>query len=810
MNSILQDICYGLRTLARKPTFALVIVATIALGIGINTTVFTVINGVLLKPLPFEEPDRLFVVEQSLLSRHGGREQAEISLPELNDLRACDDLFSAIAGVDYASYNLTGAGYPERVEGAIVTVGFFQTLGVKPLIGRLLEASEDGSNLPDEIVLTHRFWVSHLAGRSEAIGQTLTLDGVEYTIVGVLPATFRFPLKVSGAQVFTPLSRQFTEYNQRFMHFLTTIGRLKPGVKPDQAQARIAVSAAQLAQAYPEVSSGCALRLRSLHDKVIGNTRSLLYLLLGAIVLVLLIACANAANLHLVRGMDRRQELALRAALGAGRGRLFRQLLTESVLLALAGGLLGTMLAVWGTDFLVTLLPRDLPRRDEISVDGRVLSFAFGLSILTGLLFGLPSALYGVRKDLHATLKQGGIRVGTTRSRRRIQSGLVVFETALTLLLLIGSGLLMRSFARLTNVDAGFIHENILTFRVLLDSAYGEPVRLREAAMARLSALPGVLSVGTSDGRLLAEDGWTTTFEFLDCPKIDPSDRTASRFCGINLDYFSTLGIPLLRGRLFTDQDTRAAPEGPGVVIINETMARRFPPGTDPIGQRIREYIRFGKADPTFEVIGIVRDVHDKGLDIDPRPYMYVPYTRHPGPYVTFALRTNGDPTGIIDAVRSELATLLPGQAPYAFTTLDQLLGDSMAARRCPTILLSFFSITALILSAVGIYGMFSYSVSQQTHEIGIRMALGAQQRDVLADILGQGLTLTGIGLGIGLGLSAATTRFMASLLYGVGTIDPITFLGVPLLLGGVALIACFIPARRAAGVDPLTALRCE
>jgi putative ABC transport system permease protein len=796
--------------LRRQPGFTVVVVVTLALGIGANTAIFTVVSGVVLKPLPFEDPERLVVIEQSLPSVHGGREQWEMSPPELEDLRACGDVFAELGGVEFAHYTLTGVGDPERLEGASVTGGFFRTLGVRPSLGRLLDAADDRPGQSNVVVLTHRFWKRHFAGQPEAVGGSLTLDKVDHTIVGVLPAGFRFPLKVTEADVFTPLSSQLGDLTRRSMRYLTTVGRLKPGVKLEQAQARVDALAARLAQAYPDISGGCAIHLTSLHEKVVGDTRPLLFVLLGAVGLVLLIACANAANLLLARGADRRQELALRAALGAGRGRLLRQLLTEGVALAVAGGVLGLVLAVWGTDVLASLLPDDIPRGEEIVIDRRVLGFALGLSILTGLLFGLPSAVSGVRVDLHSSLKAGGRRIGLVRSRQRFQGCLVVSEVALALVLLAGAGLLLRSFKRLTDVDAGFIHENVLTFRVLINRPHSERVQLRNETLVRLSGIPGVESVGTNDGRMLAESGWSTTFEILGSSSGDSAAQPSCRFCGVNPEYFATLGIPLLKGRMFTDRDLLARLDSPGVGIINEAMARRFPPGQDPIGGRIRQVIRFGNADPTFEIVGIVGDVHDMGLDADARPYLYVPYVRHPGPYVTFALRTSGDPLGLIGAVRHELATLLPDQAPYGFATLDQLLDDSLASRRCPMRLLGLFSTLALILAAVGIYGVLSYSVTQRRHEIGVRMAIGAQRGHVLGLVIRRGLALIGPGLCIGVLLALASTRVLSSMLYEISATDTATLVGVCLLLATVALLACYIPARRATKVDPMVALRCE
>jgi putative ABC transport system permease protein len=808
MNSLLQDTRFAIRMLAKNPGFATITLITLVLGIGANTAIFSVINAVVLRPLPFEKPEQLVIVRETEQADDSGAGLA--SYPNFEDWRSQSHVFEDMAAFHASSFTLTGGDQPERITGAAVSASFFPLLRVKPTMGRTFQPGDDLSGAENVAIVSHSFWQRHFADATRLAGSALTLDGRSYAVVGVLPAGFSFPVRVSEAEVWTSMALDADTF-PRGAHSLQVVARLKPGVSVTRAQAEMDTIARQLEQQYPDTNTGRGIHLISLHERVVGDIRPALAVLLGAVGLVLLIACANVGNLLLARSARRTRELAIRVALGAGRARLISQLLTESVLIGLVGGVLGLLLAVWGTQVLLTTLPADLPRLHTVDFDGRVLTFTLVISLLAGVLFGLAPALAASRVDLHESLKEGG-RTPIPRRGRRLRSVLAVSEIALSFVLLIGAGLLLRSFQRLTDVDPGFGPDNVLTFRMSVPLAqYSDPhgrADLYRQVLDRMEALPGVQSVGAAAALPLEHARIELTFEVVGRPQPAPGQDPRARYNSVSAHYFRTLGIPLRKGRLFTDQDGR---DSPGVTIINEAMARRFWPTEDPIGQRLRPSATLSDDEPEhFEIVGIVGDVRDRALGTPAMPCMYFPYQQQTWPFVTFALKTSVDPLTLAGAVVSEVAEVTRTEAAYGFKTMEQQLADSIDQPRFLVLLLGIFASVAVILAAAGIYGVLSCSVAQRTHEIGVRMALGAQQGRVMRLVLKQGCTLATVGLAIGLVASFAGSRVLSRLLYGVGTTDPVTFVGVSLLLGAVALLACYIPAHRATKVDPMVALRCE
>ncbi|MGB2987850.1 MAG: ABC transporter permease [Phycisphaerae bacterium] len=808
MRDLLQDLRYTLRNLVNRPGFTAVVIVTLSLGIGANTAIFSVINAVVLRPLSYDHPGELVMVWETNEER--GSDQSFVSYPDFEDWKAQNDVFEEIGAIRSSSFTLTGVDAPLRIRGAAVSTGFFSALRVNAAIGRTFRPEEDRAGAPNVVVVSDGFWRRHLAANPDLVGQTLMLDGIEFAVVGVLPQGFDFPVRISGAELWTPTGVAERWLDNRGGHTFRTIARLKPGITLRQAQADMDTIAARLEHQYPDSNTGRGVNVVPLHEQVVGDVRPTLLILLGAVGLVLLIACANVANLLLARSASRRQELAVRAALGAGRGRLIRQLLTESTLLGILGGVLGILLALWCKDALVAIIPQDIPRVEDIGLDGWVLTFTLVVALGTGLVFGLAPALNATRLYLPASLKEGGYTTASA-GRHRLRGFLVVSEVAVALVLLVGAGLLMRSFMRLTNVDLGFQPESIMTFEMVLPRAtYADNDRRAELyrqVVDRVATLPGVTSACAGTTLPLSGSGIGLNFSIVG---REETEGTEALFDSVSADYFETLGIPLIKGRTFTKRDRR---EGLGVMVINRAMAqmiRRLHPDSEPIGLRLKISANFGENDPElFEIVGIVGDVRWSVAD-EPEPHMYVPFKQQTWPSMYFAVRTVGDPSGLVSAVRGEVAAVTSDVAPYNFKTIERYFGDSLAHRLFALLLLGIFAALALALAAVGIYGMLSYSVAEQTHEIGLRMALGALDSDVLRAVLRRGLTLTGIGIGIGMAVSFAVTRVLSSFLYDVSTFDPVTLLGVPVLLIVVALPACYIPASRAMKVDPLVALRCE
>jgi len=818
----LQDLRYGARMLWKSPVVTLVAVAALALGIGANTAIFSVVNTVLLRPLPFAEADRLVMVwDTHPFALKLGYDYIPSSNGTFADFRQQSESFEQMAALDTWTVNLTGRNEPERIEGTQVSSSLFPLLRARPLLGRAFTPEEEKPGAARVVVMSHGLWQRRFGGDANILGQTVTLDGEKYEVVGVMPPDFTFPQN-SGLPAFFPFAQKtdlwtpwvLTEEQRqnRGSHHIAVIGRLKPGRTLQQAQAELGTIASRLEQQYPDDLKDFGVSVMPLHEQVIGKSRVAILVLLCVVAFVLLIACANVANLLLARAAARQKEVAIRTALGASRGRVIRQLLTESVLLSFIGGALGVLLAMWGVDLLIALSPGDIPRTGEIGIDARVLGFTFGVSLLTGLVFGLAPALQASKQDLHEALKEGG-RGGTTGPRRaRVRSILIVFEVALALVLLVGAGLLVRSFFKLRNVSPGFDPENVLTLNVPLPGT-----RYKDGAQAsafyqrlieRLKALPGVEAVGAVSQLPLTGAEEIDGFDIEGRPgPASGADVQTADFRVVSTDYFRAMKIPLVSGRYFTEQDTAGAP---GVIIIDETLARRFFPNEDPLGKRINEGgspNRLG----FLTIVGVVAGIKHSSLDAEPKPAMYVSYLQSHWLDMTLTVRAGGGGAeNLAAAVRREVWALDKDQPVAGVQTLESLFAKAVAPQRFQMMLVGLFAAVALLLSVVGIYGVMAYAVTQRTHEIGIRMALGAQRGDVFKLLMSQGMAQALIGVAIGLAGAFALTRLMSSLLFGVSATDPLTFAGVSLLLSSVALLACYVPARRATKVDPMVALRYE
>ena len=801
METLLRDVRYGIRSLAKRPGFTVVALIALALGIGANTAIFSLVNAVLLRPLPFAEPDRLVW----MWGKFSGGNRASVAPLDFLDYRKENKTFEEFA----ASFsfplalNLTGSGEPERLSAAGVTGNYFQALGAKPALGRtfLLENEKPGSD--EVVILSYGLWQKRFGGDPGIVGKTVTLDGKAREVIGVMPQNFSFPL---AAGLWIPINFDFSpEMKQRAAHFIRPIGKLKEGVTIAQAQADVDAIAKRLEEQYPETNTGWGLRLVSLREQLVGNTRPTLLILLGAVGFVLLIACANVANLLLVRAASRQKEIALRTALGAGRFRIVRQMITESVLLALVGGALGTLLAFWGVDLLVTLSADNIPSTALVRIDATVLGFTLLISLVTGVLFGLAPALRTMKLNLTDSLKEGGRSGGEGARRNRTRSVLVVIESAVAVVLLVGAGLLVRSLIQLQKTSPGFDAHNVLTMRVDLSrQKYSTPDKAAnffQELESRIGGLPGVESVGLVRELPLSGQANDMPFTVEGRPPVTIDQAFDADFRRVNQHYLRTLRIPFLRGRNFTEQDVRQSAK---VLIISELLASQVFPNEDPIGKRLLLVM----SDQPFEIIGIAGDIRHSALESQPFPSMYMPTYATGGTNVV--IRTQGEPTSIAAAVRKEVHAIDPDQPVADLKTMEQWLETAVAAPRYRTVLLGLFALLALVLASTGIYGVMSYSVAQRTHEIGVRMALGAQQLDVLKLVVRQGMGLVLIGVVLGLAGAIALTRVMSSLLFGVGTKDPLTLGVVATLLSLVAFVACYIPARRATKVDPLVALRYE
>ncbi|MCA1577493.1 MAG: ABC transporter permease [Acidobacteria bacterium] len=804
---MLKDIRYGLRSLIKHPTFTIVCIVTLALGIGANTAIFSVVNAVVLRPLPFAGADRLTMI---WTTKDANQEQP-LSFADYNDLKDQTKSFSAIgAASPLWNFTLTGAGEPEPVQGLYVSANLFELLRVSPARGRNFNAEEDRVGGTPVAIISHALWERRFGGDPNIVGKPLTVSGLNATVIGVMPAGFQF--LEPPAELWVPLSQNQFASSARNVRLLSVVGRLNDRTQAAAASAELNTIASHWAGQYPDSNAGVGMRTVPLHQQVTGKIRPALLLLLGAVGLVLLIACANIINLMLVRSASRHKEIAVRAALGAGRRRLLRQLLTESITLSLIGGGAGIVLGAWGVQALMALNPIRLPQYNEIRVDLTVLAFTLGASVVTGIVFGLAPAWQTLKLDLNSALKEGGRTTMADSRQRRLSSMLVIAETAMAMVLLIGAGLLLKSFAHLLDVQPGFVTENVLTMQIgLPNQGYQQPqkrIAFMQQLEANLAAAPEVQSVGFVT-RLPLNSAMNniTSFLAIEGREVPVASRPEIDFRRASTGYFQTMGIPLLAGRLVTEQDVT---NNTGSVLINEAMAKRFWPGEDPIGKRISTATSSGQQTQWQTIVGVVGSVRHLGLDVEPRPEIYYHTNTSPpfGPVVV--LRTTGDPQRLISIARAKVRELDRDVPISNVNTMEQLVAQSVAQRRFGMFLVGIFAALALVLAVIGIYGVVSYSVAQRTNEIGVRMALGASGTDVLKMVLKNGMTLALIGVGVGLAGAFAATRLMASLLYEVKPTDVATFAIVSVGLILVALLACYLPARRAMKVDPLVALRYE
>ena len=814
METIIQDIKFGLRMLLKSPSVSIVATIALALGIGANTAIFSVVNAVLLRPLPFPNSESLMSLWETNVQRGGIR--GSHSYPNFFDIRSQNTSFDHVAAYHNADYVMTGRGEPVRLQGLVTTADLFPLLGVAPKLGRTFLPEEDKPSSTGRVaIISEQLFRNRFGSDPAILNQTITLEGISFTVIGVMPDTFEFPIQNEPVELWTTIAGDASGTDpvtdQRGAHFLRVMGRLKQNVTPEQAQSELTAIASRLEQAYPDTNTKRGLKLEPALAALVGDIRPALLILLGAVACVLLIACANVANLLLARATSRHKEMAVRAALGASRMRVIRQLLTESILLSLVGGAVGLMLAVWWSDLLVALGKEDIPRAVHVAIDWRVLGFTLGVSVLTGLIFGLVPAFQSSKTELVESLKEGG-RSGSEGARRnRMRSVLVVGELAIAVVLLVGAGLLIKSLWRLQNVNTGLQPDNVLTFNLgLPETKYPteKQAPFYNELKTRIESSPGVQSASSIMPLPLSGDRFMISFQ-IEGREVAPKDEPAADIFFTGIGYFRTMGIPLLKGRDFDNRDQHGSRR---VTIVTEEFARQYFPNEDPIGKRIRPGISTyeGEDERHCEIIGVVGDIRSRTLDTPPQPAYYVPQTQVPFSQMTMVVKTSTEPHSLVSAMTKEVAAMDADLPLFGVKTLPEYLSASVATPRFSTTLLSVFSGVALVLTMVGLYGVMSYSVAQRTNEIGIRLALGAQSRDVLLMIVKQGSMLILLGLAIGLAGAYAASRLLSSLLFGVTAKDPFTFAAVAALLALVALLACYIPAWRATKVDPMEALRCE
>jgi putative ABC transport system permease protein len=809
LNSVWRDLRYAARNLSKSAGFTAVAVLTLAIGIGANTAIFSVVNAVLLKPLPFPEPDRLVRVYES-----DEAVQGTASPPNFVDWQRDNSVFESMGAYVGTTVALTGVGEAKRVAGSAVTGDFFSVLRTAPLLGRGISPAEATPGQERVVVLSHDLWQRIFGADPEILDRLVELEGRAYTVIGVMPPGFEYP---AGAELWVPLA--FTEEElatQRGAHYLDVIARLASGVTVEQASTEMAAIARRLELRYSDTNTGASAAARGLREALVGDVRPALLILLGAVGFVLLIACVNVANLLLARTAGRRRELAVRSALGAGRGRLVRHVLSESVLLALVGGAAGVLLAVLGLKVLLALPVESVPRLEGAGLDGTVLAFTFFASALTGVLFGLlPAVKAGLASDLTGALKSGGAAVTADRAGRRTRGALVVTEMAFAVLLLTGAGLLLKSFVALQRVDPGFEPQGVLTFDMALPSArYAKPQQARAffaELEERIAALPGVESVAGVTGLPLSGFNYTISVERVDgAPAYDhPGNARSTQLRVITPGYFHTMGIPLLAGRALNAVDRDGAPLA---VVVNESAARLLWPGDDPLGHRFELGTTFGLGGPRAggTVVGVAADIRHYGLGEPTKPEVFIAHSQFPVDFMSMTVKTSVPPQTLVAAIRGDVREMDSGLPLDQVRTMEEWVAASVAQPRFYMLLLGVFAAAALVLAAIGIYGVLAYAVRQQASEIGIRRALGAGAGDVVRRVVGTAMALAGGGLVAGLLASFALTRLLSGLLYGVSATDPWTFAGVALLLGAVALLASLIPAQRAARVDPVVALREE
>jgi predicted permease len=813
MKNLLQDLRYSVRMLAKNPVFTAIAVLTLALGIGGNTAIFSVVNAILLRPLPYQSPEQLVILSEKTAQFN----EMSVAYQNYEDWRVQNHSFAEMAAFRGESFNLSGTGSAEHVRARQASAGLLTMLGVRPMLGRDFLPEEDRPGAAPVVILGYGLWQTKFGGDREIVGKSIVLTDQSFTVVGVLPEHFWF---YSKPDVMVPIgnSTAFWRTNREMRSGTYVIARLRPGVSVAAARVDMAPIASRLAEAYPKANAAHTINVKPMMDDVVGDVRGSLYLLLGAVGFVLLIACVNVANLLLVRAASRQKEIAVRVAMGASRWRMTRQLLTESICLATTGGALGLLLAYWGTDALVKAVPGSLPRAEVVSMDLWVLGFTFGVSFLTGVLFGLAPALRAAKTDVQTTLKDQ--TRGRTGGHHRVQGALVIAELGLALVLLVCAGLTIRSAALLKDVNPGFQVKNALTFNVSISSvSYATPTRVRtyfREVLRRLEALPGVQAASVSSDLPMRDDS-ETFFYVAGRPKPTTEQMPWAMFYLVSPGYREAMGLQLIKGRFFTARDNET---GPLAVVIDDAMARGLFPNEDPIGKSV--IIPFSQLDQPREIVGIVNHVKHTGLAQDATALIkyqfYMPFDQIPDAFygeithgsLSLIVRTASDPgatgTSVIETVRD----LDKDQPVFGLEPMDQLIEESMASQRFATLLLGIFAGIALVLGSVGIYGVMSYLVTERTHEMGIRMALGATGNNVMGLVLKYGLRLAIAGLGLGLVASIGLTRLLSSLLFGVSATDPATLVAVGLLLVGVAMLACYIPARRATRVDPMVALRYE
>jgi putative ABC transport system permease protein len=800
-----QDAKYGIRVLLRSPGVTFVAVLALALGIGANTAIFSVVNAVLLRPLPYAQPEQLIVLMN--VNQQRGSTQPSFSFLNFADYRAQNGSFEALAAYTSSSAALTGET-PEQVQGIYATADLFKVLSTTAALGRAFVAEDERAGGVPIVVISHGMWQRRFGADPNIIGRRITLDGMSRTVVGVLPPGFQFQFTDEPPEFWAPMDPADNMNKQRGANYLHVLGRLRQGVSRQQAETEMKSIAARLEQQYRSDNANRTVKLVSAQEDLVGDLRPTLLVLLGAVAFVLLIACANVANLLLARAAGRGREIAVRVALGASRLRIIRQLLTESLLLSAIGGGLGLLLSVWGIDLLGAVVPADIPRFGETRLDLTVLAFTLGATLLTGIVFGLAPALSATKLDLNEALKAGGRGAGEGRGRHRMRSLLIVSEVALSLVLLVGAGLLVKSFLHLRSVNPGFDAQRVLTASLSLPAAKfkedEQQLRFIEQVTARAAQIPGVLAVGAIMPLPFSGNNISVSYAVDGQPEPPPGERPVSGARVITPGYLRAMSIPVVKGRDFTAQDKTDAPK---VIVINESLARKHFSGVDPIGKRLS----LGLNEINGEIVGIVGDVRSNNLMKEAGPEFYVPYAQVPFGDVSLVVRTSADdPTLMTKALRSAVQEIDSDQPLYEIRTMNALVSESISRQRFSMTLLALFAALALALACVGIFSVMSFLVTQRTHEIGIRMALGAQARDVLRMVIGQGMRLTLVGIALGLPAAFALTRVMRGLLYGVSATDPLTFACVSVLLALTALLACSIPARRAAKVDPMVALRYE
>jgi putative ABC transport system permease protein len=811
MNTLFKDLRYGVRSLLKHPGFAAIVVVTLAVGIGASSAIFSVVNTVLLRPLPYPQAERIVAIQE--LTKDGKRVQ--VTPANFLDWRAQNTVFEQLAAILTRPANLALAEQAERIDLAMTSANFFSVFGTQPEHGRLFISSDEQAGHAPVVVVSHGLWQRRFAGDASLVGKPITLDGVSYTVVGIAPAGFQYPDKtdvwVPPFKLAPALNERMDVTQVRGFGFLSAVALLRPGVSLTQAASEMETITARLRQQYPDTNNRRFNRVVSLHTHLVGETGPMLWLLFGAVGFVLLIACANVANLLLASAATRQKEMAIRSALGASRLRVVQQLLTESLMLAFAGGVIGLLLALWGVPLMTKLLPQDFPRLGEIKLDWRVLGFTLAASVFTGILFGLAPALQISKTDVQETLKESGRGASSSRRHNRMRNLLIVGEVALSVVLLVGAGLLFRSFLQLQAVNLGFASQQVLTLRLSpAGSNYrrdADYISFYSQTMQRISAIPGVEGVGAIN-TLPLDKGPTAGFRIEGRPPLTPDKWPGGNYRSVSSDYFRAMNIPVVQGRAFNERDTEGAPL---VMIINQALASRDFPNDNPVGKRINLGNTDSKGQPVWwEIVGVAANIRSLEVREEATPEFYLSSLQDTFTNMFVVIRTSVEPTSVAAAVRRAPAEVDKSAAVSDVRTMEHIVNDAVTQPRFNLFLLGLFSGIALLLSAAGIYGVTAYGVTQRTHEFGIRMALGAQVSDVLKMIIRQGMVLISVGIAVGLLASFALTRLLRTLLFGVSVTDPLTFVVITLLLTLVALLACYIPARRATTVDPLVALRYE